>query len=199
MRLATNISTMVQKFTTSIAGRMLIGYFVFKVLVSMRTEASPVDSSDDDQCSTAGLKQFLGSTGNLSKEDVELMYEHCRGQFLDANKLSASVKQTVDDWIGTDLSKAETNQIFLIYELALTTPKPEKVSKQFERDCDKMVEQFQNYRDSIEPLTNHMDINLDSLLTDGSEEIDDQERELFNFVQYSQFCKSFLLSSRQHK
>lgn len=146
-------------------------------------------------CTPLGMHEFLDQTYDLSDEDVELIYETCRDQFLHENQVSEEVKETVDHWVGTDLSKAEMNQVFLIYQLALMGPKPERTSELFADDCSHMADQFDFYRQTIEPLTSFIDVDLDSMLNDSDDEIDDQERELLNYVQYTQFCKSILSSS----
>lgn len=178
------------KLLSSVVGRVLIICFAFKTLIILQSEAGALRHADDRFCTPEGFKEYLIESPN--KDDIELLYKHCRDQFLRANTVSASVKTTVDGWIGTDLSKAETNQIFLIYDLLLSAPKPANVSEEFENDCNKMEASFQTYRDNIEPLTNHMDIDLDSLLMNGIDEVDDQERALFDYVQYTQFCRSIL-------
>ena len=187
-----NPKAMLYKFLSSAAGRVLIGYFLFKILFILSAQASPIEQQADEICSPAGMQALLGSSDSISTEEAELLYIECRDQFLDNNKVSPSVKATVDDWIGTDLSKAEANEIFLALELALTSPKPERVSEQFQLDCRSMSDRFLTYYDTIEPLTSHMDLDLDSLLGGGNNEIDDQERELFIYVQYSQFCLALL-------
>lgn len=136
------------------------------------------------------MQEFLNQTKGLKDEDVELIYDSCRDEFLQNNQISREVKETVDEWVGTDLSKAELNQVFLIYQLALMGPKPEKTSEQFNKDCAQMAENFEVYRNTIEQLTNYIDIDLDAMLNDSDDEIDDQERDLLNYVQYTQFCKS---------
>lgn len=183
---------MSHKFPLCVSGLLLIGYCLLQTLFIVRSGASSPEQSALDICSSAEMKTFLGSKDSISTEEVELLYHYCRDQFLDKNRLSSTVKQTVDEWIGTDLSKAETNEIFLALELSLSSPKPDKVSEKFELDCKEMSEKFQSYYDTIEPLTSYLDINLDSLLAHGNNEIDDHERDLFNYVQYSQFCRLIL-------
>lgn len=170
---------------------ILVGYLVLKVLMIVSCSANSL-KQNIDICSTKGLQEFLND--GADDDAISLVYQHCRGQFLEDNKLNENVKQTVDGWIGTDLSKTETNQIFLIYELALTTAKPDRVDKQFKKDCKAMENQFELYLETIEPLSNRLQINFDLLLATGKQEIEDQERELFNFVQYSQFCRLLLMN-----
>lgn len=182
---------------TSAAGRLIVGYLLFRLLTIWRTEAAPIGANwkqtASSICTATGLQDYLQKLDHqLTENDIQLVYEHCRAEFMETNKISESVKQTVDDWVGTDLGRAETNQIFLAYELALMGPRPQKLSENFKSDCREMVNQFQNFRDSLEPLTSRIEIGLDTLLASGSEEIDEEERDLLNFVQYSQFCKSLL-------
>lgn len=186
----------------TLAGRLVLGYLMFRYFSpSARVEAAPssqlvqelADQSDSriDQtavCTPLGMQDFLNQTKDLSEDDTELIYETCRDQFLQGNQISDEVKKIVDEWVGTDLSKAELNQVFLIYQLALLGPKPEKTSEKFESDCAHMVNQFETYRQTIEPLTSYIDVDLDAMLNDSDDEIDDQERDLLNYVQYAQFC-----------
>jgi hypothetical protein len=185
-----------------VAGRVLVGYLLFKIFTSMRADAAPTTSNNTDAsdlCTAEGLQEFLEQTGSLTGDDIELAYQHCRGRFLDESTISPEVKQTIDDWVGTDLGKAETNQIFLAYELALVGQRPERLSENFVADCHRMVGQFQAFRDSLEPLMSRVEIDLDSLLAGGSEEIEDDERQLLNFVQYSQFCQTLLRYTGGHE
>lgn len=177
---------------------MLIGYLMLKLITIWRAEAAPASvnpSEDHSFCTTAGLQEFLeDQTGSgPNSADLKLAYEHCRGEFLDrSGELSEVVKQTVDQWVGTDLSRAEVNQIFLAYELAFVSPKPERLAENFATDCRRMIDQFQAFRDMLEPLMSRIDIGMESMISNGSEEIEEDERELLNFVQYSQFCKVLL-------
>lgn len=181
---------------------MLAGYLLFRVVTVWRAEAAPAALESPEAatgalpteglCTAEGLREFLERTASVTEDDIELAYEHCRDQFLERNELSPVVKQTVDQWVGTDLSKAETNQIFLAYELAFVGPRPDHLPEGFEPDCRRMVDQFQEFRDLLEPLISRVEIDLSSLLADGLEEVDEDERQLLNFVQYAQFCKSLL-------
>jgi hypothetical protein len=178
--------------STSKADRIIAGYLLVVLIVVVR-QTNAASFAKDELCTVDGLHKLVELNDDPTGEDIRLAYGRCRDEFLEKNQLSRVVKTTVDEWIGTDLSKAETNQIFLAYELALVGPRPETLPDQFEADCNRMADLFEKFRRFIEPLTSRIDINMNSLLAVGNEEIDEEERDLFNFVQYSQFCRSLLI------
>lgn len=177
----------------SLASRVLLGYLIFEFDIFSRAKAASFDLSNTESCNPDSIQQFL-SENHGNTDNIQAIYERCREQFLSENEVSLNVKQTVDEWIGTDLSKADANEIFLAYQLAIFRPKPENTSEEFTRDCELMFNRFEAYCEATEPLTYYVDNNIDSMLADGDTDrkSDEQERDLINFVQYTQLCKSIL-------
>ena len=176
---------------TSVAVRLIVGYFLFKSISwSPLAGAASIDFDDANLCtSSERIRQLLVSE---NRDQLREVFEHCRDQFVAANKPSPVVKQTIDDWIGADLSQAEIEEILLAYQLALLGRRPGETSRQFAADCEQMYQRFEAFRDAMEPLSLLLNFSMDSMLTGGEFELNEPGRELFSYVQYTQFCKSIL-------
>lgn len=190
----------------SLAGRVLMGYLIYRFFWSpSHIEAAPANDSQPSQqdvqtnaldvkCTAHWIEQFLNTKQHHnSNEEADSIYAHCRDQFLLDNQISADVKRVVDNWLGMDMSTAEdANQIFLAYQLALISPKPsDQIDEQFLGNCQLMGQSYKSYREAVAPLTDYIDINLDSKLN-GEGIINEQERQLLNFAEYAQLCKSIM-------
>lgn len=182
----------------------MVGYLIFKLYNRSNVEAASLESNQLDApnatiCTPDGIEQFL-DTYKGDDEAIQATYDLCTQQFLANNTVSAEVKRTVDEWIGLDLGNADPNEVFLAYQLAIVSPKPNKTSDLFERDCQQMFESFEAYRDTVEPLTyffgaesdEYEEEPLDTMLSVDSKKLEQQDRQLINFVQYTQLCKSLL-------
>ena len=190
------VSSNLARMFFSVAGRVLVGYVLFRMFALWRVEAAELsgyntvgaEDTNFPACDYKSIEQFVAKT-SLDKKQIQAAYENCRDEFVASNQISPIVKQTVDSWIGTDLSRAEDNQMFLIYQLVLNSRVPKIEDANFATDCNKMFDQFENFRDYTDPLAEQIDIDLNTLLMGGNEQIDEQDRQLLTFIQYTRFCK----------
>lgn len=163
-------------------------------------------SLTNSTCTVAGIEQFLDTYRGLDGA-IRAAYDHCTEQFLANNQVSVEVKRTVDDWIGVDLAEADPDEVFLAYQLAIISPRPAGgTSHRFDDDCEQMFESFEAYRDTVEPLTYYYSGDSDDdqydqadslnrllvVRADDARKLDDQDRQLIKFVQYTQLCKSLM-------
>lgn len=191
---------------STMAGRLLIGCLLLCPLACSLLEASPatpavqetgsenVDHLLDSAsfCTPLGMRDLLGGTRDLSYEDYRLIHESCRNRFLLENEICEEVRQTVDQWLGTDLSKLGFKQSMLLYRMTKFRPKPEGISDGFEEGCSQMVQSFENYRNTIWPLGDYIIINPETRLGTRDSESDDANRDILNYMQYARFCKALI-------
>lgn len=181
----------------SVTGRMLVGYLIFKAFGASRLAES---ASVSDGCSAEALKNSIkesiatyGSADNdqVSKAAIGL-FKECNAEFVAKNRISQDVKQTVDDWLDMELDQADPKSLFVAYQQALINEKPKELSDAFKDDCKNMGWAYELFRNNTIELAEYIDVSSGALLTEDGK-VSADERALFNFVQYSQFCS--LLSS----
>lgn len=161
-------------------------------------DAASIDESMEGQCSQESVNNLLNGAKINNENDSELaeqLYERCSKEFLEDSKISPEVKQTVDTWLGKDLSQQDVADLLLSYELdALQNPKPEETSDKFKEDCEQMTEQYEAYRETSATISKHIHPDSD-LLTSEMTTISGNQRELLNFAIYTQLC-NFLLEEQ---
>lgn len=176
----------------SVAGRMLVGYLIFKAFGASTLADS---ASVNDGCSAEALRNSMkesiatyGSSedGQVSQAAIGL-FKKCNAEFVAKNRVSEDVKKTVDDWLGMELDQADPKSLFMAYQQALMNEKPEETSEAFKDDCKNMGWAYELFRDNTVELAKYIDVSSGALLMEDGQ-VSADERALFNFVQYSQFC-----------
>lgn len=187
------------------ASRILVGFLIFKAFNYFQSaESASLDQQQQQNssaiCSLENVQQFASNQSKLgANSDTKQAwdwYNKCNYEFVSNNSLSPKVKASVDEWLGLDLTKASANQLFWAYQLALAQPKPQIQDPEMSRDCEKMTQSYDSYRDITMHLAPYIQIDPNNWM-DGDEDdessgktktIGDTERQLLNFVEYSRFC-----------
>lgn len=190
-----SVGTGTRSMMISLTSRLLVAYLIYRLSAGQQVvESAPADtigaSGKLDHC-TAGnvqqaVQQFKGDKESVGQAAKQL-YEQCSSEFLEHNPISADVKQTVDSWLGSDLSEAPASELFMLYQQALLNSKPTETSAKFTEDCKKMIQSYIRFGRITSPLTERIDINMNLLLAGGGE-ISSEDRKLLNYAQYTMFC-----------
>lgn len=182
----------------NLAGRILVGYLIFKAFNANKVADSASVGESNDNCSSDKLRDSINkaiasygsSTENgessVNKVAVDL-FKKCNAEFVNKNPISKEVKQTVDAWLDMELDKSEVKSLYVAYQQALINERPEKISAEFKNQCKAMKAAYESFRDNTIELAKHIDVSSGALLTDDGQ-VSDDELYLFNFAQYSQFC-----------
>lgn len=178
----------------SLAGKLLIAFLLQRVSSTLTVYGAPAGQSSD-VCSPESVESLFNDAELHDQDENELaekLYEQCNNEFLEKNLISSEVKDTIDSWIGKDLSKEDSTQLLLTYEMnAMLSPKPENTSDKFKEECKHMIGQYESYRDTSAIIAEHIQTDSD-LMTSEMTEINPTQRELLNFAIYSQLCNLVL-------
>lgn len=181
------------KSASSLVTSCLFAGYLFSTLLH-GSQVVECASILDDTCSHDVLRSSLEQAAKQSNENGKNasqvageLFIKCYEGFLVENSIDPSVKETVDSWIGSDISKVDPDQLFMAYQLALMNNKLEDPSEEFSSECNKMQQNYENFRENISPLSDYIDSSDLMLLGESN-----SGRELLNYALYAEFCASML-------
>lgn len=185
------------------ASRLLVGFLLFKAFSYAKSTEAATTLTRGTTCSLASVQvwaqnklQENAEKSDSSNQEARDWLKRCNQEFLASNSISPTVKSAVDEWLGLDLAKASANQLFWAYQVAIASPKPEKVDEEFKRECDQMSASYDAYRDITANLAPFIQVDPSTIWMEADESneankeptVSEDERKLVNFVEYSRHC-----------